>query len=277
MSLEGLGNKDWKNMEYPKDFINQIICGDCLEVMKYIPDKSIDLTITSPPYDNLRDYNGYNFDFCGVSKELFRITKSGGILVWIVSDETKQFNETLSSFKQAIYLSDECKFNLLDTMIYVKKSYAPAYPTMMRYAQTFEYMFVFSKGKPKTFNPIKIKKETSSIVDEKSSSFRQKDGSMVVTRLKAGNFYKNDCNVWVYDVGKNKDTKDVIANKHPARFPEALSRDHIYTWSNIGDLILDPMVGSGTVSKQAKLLYRNCIGIDISEEYCEIARKRLCQ
>ena len=146
---------------------------------------------------------------------------------------------------------------------------------MRRYAQTWEYMFVFSKGKPKTFNPIKINKEESSIVENKSSSFRQRDGSMVVTRLKAGNLVKSDCNVWVYDVGKNKDTKDQDAYGHPARFPEELARDHIYSWSNKNDTVMDPFMGSGTVAKQAILLDRNYVGFEISEEYCNLANSRL--
>jgi len=259
--------------------VNQIICGDCLEVMKGFPDKCIDLTVTSPPYDNLRTYNGFSFDFEGIAKELYRITKDGGVVVWVVGDETKNFCESLTSFKQVLYFVEDVGFKLLDTMIYAKKSYAPAYPNMCRYAQTFEYMFVLIKGnKPKTFNPIKTEKQQSSIRNkEEVNGYRQKDGSMTYKRMKTDNLLKNECNVWVYDVGFMKSSKDKISFKHPATFPEALAQDHILSWSNEGDIVLDPFIGSGTTAKMALLNGRNYIGIDISEEYCEIARRRVEQ
>lgn len=244
--------------------INKIYQGDCLEVMKTFPDNVIDLTVTSPPYDNLRTYRGYTFDFEGIANELYRITKKGGVVVWVVGDETRNFCESLSSFKQALYFK-EVGFNLLDTMIYYKQNYAPAYPTLRRYANQFEYMFVFSKGKPKTFNPIKVKK-----IENRNgiSGYRQKDGSVIKKIVKTTGEYKEASNVWSYPVGfKNLG--------HPAVFPEQLATDHILSWSNEGDLVLDPMCGSGTTCKMAKLNNRNYIGIEISEEYCEIIKKRL--
>ena len=264
--------------------LNKIYCMDCLEGMKLLPNECIDLTVTSPPYDNLRTYNGYieqwSFEkFQAIAKELYRITKDGGVVVWVVGDETKNFCESLTSFKQALYFVEDVGFKLLDTMIYAKKSYAPAYPNMCRYAQTFEYMFVLIKGnKPKTFNPIKTEKQQSSIRDkEEVNGYRQKDGSMTYKRMKTDNLLKNECNVWVYDVGFMKSSKDKISFKHPATFPEALAQDHILSWSNEGDLVLDPFMGSGTTAKMALLNGRNYIGIDISEEYCEIARKRIAE
>ena len=138
--------------------INKIYNENCLDTMAMMPDGFVDLIVTSPPYDNLRDYKGYSFQFEEIAKELFRVTKTGGVVVWIVADETKKFCESLSSFKQAIFFVEHCGFNLLDTMIYHKSNYAPAYPTLRRYANTFEYMFILSKGKPKTFNPIQQEK-----------------------------------------------------------------------------------------------------------------------
>lgn len=256
---------------------DKIYCGDSTEIMKEIPDNYIDLTITSPPYDNLRDYDSFSFDFYSIAKELFRITKNGGIVVWIVGDQTVDFCETLTSFDQVIYFVREAGFKLLDTMIYAKKSYAPAYPNMKRYAQTFEYMFILSKNKPKTFNPIKCnKQERSIILKEKISTFRQKDGTTKATKIKADNLIKSDCNVWVYDVGFNKSTKDTLAYEHPAIFPEELAKDHILSWSNEGDLVFDPFAGSGTTLKMAKIYNRNYIGIEISKKYCSIIEKRLC-
>jgi len=255
---------------------NSVYCGDSAKLMKEIPDNFIDLTITSPPYDSLRDYDSFSFDFYKIANDLYRITKDGGIVVWIVGDETIDFCETLTSFEQAIYFVREVGFKLLDTMIYAKKSYAPAYPNMKRYAQTFEYMFVLSKGKPKTFNPIKTFKEVRSIIkNEKVSTFRQKDGSTKPIRLKADSLKKSECNVWVYDVGFNKSSKDKISYEHPATFPEELAKDHILSWSNENELIFDPFAGSGTTLKMAKILNRDYLGFEISKKYTSIIKKRL--
>ena len=252
-------------MKTIEELKNQIICGDCLEVMKGIPDKSVDMVLTSPPYDNLRDYKGYTFNFEGIAKELFRIVKDGGVVVWIVADETSNFCESLSSFKQAIYFN-KIGFNLLDTMIYYKQNYAPAYPTLRRYANQFEYMFIFSKGKPKTFNPIQKEKVRMA---SGMSSFSKKDGSKIVKYVDRNTRLTKDAsNVWEYpSSSKNQN--------HPAVFPEKLAEDHILTWSNKGDIVLDPMCGSGTTLKMAKKNNRNYIGIDISEEYCKISEARI--
>ncbi len=239
--------------------------GDCLEVMKGIEDKSVDLTVTSPPYDNLRTYNGYTFNFEEIAKELYRITKDGGVVVWVVGDETRNFCESLSSFKQALYFN-EIGFNLLDTMIYYKQNYAPAYPTLRRYANQFEYMFVFSKGKPKTFNPIQKEKVR---IASGMSSFSKRDGSKIVKYVDRNTRPTKDAsNVWEYpSSSKNQN--------HPAVFPEKLAEDHILSWSNEGDTILDPMAGSGTTLKMAKLNNRNFIGCEISSEYCDVIKERV--
>jgi DNA modification methylase len=250
--------------------------GDSSQVLKTLPSESIDMTLTSPPYDNLRSYKGYSFDFEAIAQELYRLTKPGGVVVWVVGDETEDFCESLTSFKQAIYFVESSHFNLLDTMIYVKKCYAPAYPNMKRYAQNFEYMFVLSKGAPKTFNPIQVEKEAF-VPTRKYSSFRQRDGSIKEKEIETTNPLKAERNVWVYEVGYGHSTTDEIAFRHPATFPEQLALDHIQSWSNPGDLVLDPFVGSGTTLKAARLLGRRAIGIDISQEYCELAARRLSQ
>ena len=244
--------------------MNQVLQGDCLEVIKTLEDNSIDLTVTSPPYDNLRTYNGYTFDFEGIAKELLRVTKDGGVVVWVVGDATKQFCETLTSFKQALYFK-EIGFNLLDTMIYYKQNYAPAYPTLRRYANQFEYMFIFCKGKPKTFNPIQKVKIRNK---EEKVAYRQRDGSLIRKNKEIGRETKDASNVWFFAVGGNK-------MNHPAVFPEKLAEDHILSWSNEGDTVLDPFAGSGTTLKMAQKNNRNYIGIEISEEYIDIINKRL--
>jgi DNA modification methylase len=251
--------------------INKIYCMDNIKGMKQLDDCSVDLTVTSPPYDKLRKYNGYSFDFENVARQIYRVTKDGGVLVWVVSDETKDFCESMSSFKQSIFFVEDCSFNLLDTMIYHKSNYAPAYPSMRRYANTFEYMFVFSKGKPKTFNPIQVEKVKLQS-KTRVGKYRQADGSMTVKTMPINNGRntKDAENVWTICPTKSKQ-----AGNHPAVFPEELAKNHILSWSNSGDLVLDPFAGSGTTAKMAKLTCRNHIGFEISLEYCDIAEERL--
>ena len=240
---------------------NKVYSGDCLEVMKDIPDKSIDMVLTSPPYDNLRTYNG-SLDWGEhiwkpVIQGLFRIIKDGGVVVWVVGDATIKGSETGASFKQALYFK-EVGFNLHDTMIYEKNS--PAYPANSksnRYTQIFEYMFVFSKG-----TPIK-----NLICDKQNKWAGYKDFS---GKLKnpVPNFSPRN-NIWKYTTSFNG------VKGHPAVFPEKLANDHIISWSNEGGTILDPFAGSGTTLKMAKLNNRNYIGIEISPEYIDIINKRL--
>ena len=256
--------------------INKIYNENCLETMAKMPDNFIDLTVTSPPYDDLRTYKGYSFDFENVAKELWRITKQGGVVVWVIGDETKNFCETFSSFNQAIFFN-KCGFNLLDTMIYLKSGYAPAYPTLRRYANQFEYMFVFSKGKPKTFNPVQVDKtELTKLrqVNKMPSTFRQKDGTTIKKNTQNFNDKKSASNVWRLITGTNGHS-DKIAFKHPATFPEKLANDHIISWSKENDLVYDPFMGSGTTAKMAILNNRKYIGSEISEEYCKIIENRI--
>lgn len=247
--------------------VNKIYNENCLDTMAKMPDCFVDLTVTSPPYDNLRTYNGYSFDFEAVAKELYRVTKQGGVVVWVVGDATIRGSETGTSFKQALYFK-EIGFNLHDTMIYHKINAPLTHP---RYEQVFEYMFVFSKGKVITFNGIKDKKNicAGSVV---GGSKRDRAG---ILRRHSGNRkgkliseYGLRGNIWY------------IANRsnrlcHPAVFPEQLANDHIISWSNEGDLVYDPFMGSGTTAKMAILNNRNWIGSEISKEYCEIAEKRI--
>jgi len=253
--------------------INKIYCGDCVQLMKQISDNFIDLTVTSPPYDSLRTYKGYKFDFDNVAKELYRITKLGGVLVWVVSDETIDGNESGTSFKQALFFK-QCGFKLYDTMIY-QKNMVP-FPSSGRYYNVFEYMFVLSKGKPKTINLLKDRKNVWKSDNYKEINIRKKDGTIDTREgLYEQTEYGVRFNIWKYNVGFNFSSIDEIAKKHPAIFSEKLAEDHILSWSNERDLVLDPMVGSGTTCKMAKLNNRNFLGFDISQEYCDIANERL--
>ena len=250
-------------------FLNRIIHGNCVEIMKQMPDGFIDLTVTSPPYDDLREYNGYTFNSEEIAGELFRITKEGGVVVWVVGKKIKNGNILPTPFKQAMFFQS-IGFNLHDVMIFKKKN--TPFMRSNAYTNGFEFMFIFSKGKPKVFNPIKVPTARSGF--EMLVTNRKADGKIkkVLGELKSE---KVKDNIWEYAVGLGGTTKDKVAFKHPAVFPEKLAEDHILSWSNENDIVLDPMCGSGTTCKMAKVNNRNYIGIEISEEYCEIARERI--
>ena len=245
--------------------INKIYNENCLDTMKRMLDNFIDLIVTSPPYDNLRDYDGYSFDFKSIAKELYRVTRKGGVVVWVVGDATIKGSETGTSFKQALYFK-ECGFNLHDTMIY-EKNKAPCNEEKRKlYKDVFEFMFILSKGKPNIFNPIKIKtanpgkRSYLGQYDSKTGKLKNRNSITLEERVKD--------NIWEYSFNNDK-------TEHPAVFPEKLVRDHIFSWSNEGDLVYDSFIDSGTTAKMAHEYKRNWIGSEISEEYCELAYKRL--
>jgi len=252
--------------------LNRIYNESNLDTMGRMSDCFVDLTVTSPPYDGLRTYNGYSFRFEEIAKELYRVTKMGGVVVWVVGDSVTNGCESLSSFKQAIYFVEQAGFYLHDTMFYVKD--AMPFPESNRYNNCVEYMFVFSKGTPKTFNPIKEKTSYASR-RKRSSSNRNVDGTISKMEYEIGKEERNRFNFWNYGVGFGKTTTDKIAFEHPAMFPEKLARDHIYSWSNEGDLVYDPFGGSGTTAKMAHMLKRNWICSEISHEYVALAEKRI--
>jgi site-specific DNA-methyltransferase (adenine-specific) len=249
--------------------LDRIICGDNCEVMRKLPSESIDLVVTSPPYDDLRTYGGHSWDFYGVAWNLKRLLKPGGVIVWNVADATIDGSETLTSMKQALHFK-EMGFNVHDTMIYAKTSFSNPYPN--RYHQVWEYVFILSIGAPKTFNPIEDRKNKNAgcVV---SSTVREADGSLSKRSPKLIAENGKRFNVWEMDTAKH----DGAVFKHPAIFPEALARDHILSWSNEGDIVLDPFSGSGTTAKMAKHNGRRFIGIEVNPEYVEISEKRLAQ
>jgi len=252
--------------------LNTLYNEDCLHTMARMPENFIDLTVTSPPYDDMRKYKGYAFDVDRTSKELFRVVKYGGMVVWIVSDKSKDGSESGTSFRQALKFM-EVGFNLLDTMIYLKPPKGASGNNKI-YWQSFEYMFLFCKGKPKTINLLKDRKNKESRKGDNGTK-RMAGGELKKVARGGYGEYGRRTNVWEYAVGKGHSTKDDIAFKHPAIFPEKLAEDHILSWSNEGDLIYDPFMGSGTVAKMAKLNSREYLGSEISLEYCEIAEKRM--
>lgn len=256
-------------MNLQKKYLNKIVCGNAVDIMNELPINSIDLTVTSPPYDQLRHYNGYEFDFYKIAEGLFRVTKVGGVVVWVVGDKVKNGNRSLTSLRQAIYFQD-IGFNAHDVMIYKKKN--TPFMRSNGYTNCFEFMFVFSKGKPNTFNPLKtktVRQGKEMLVYGKGADGVNKK---VLGELKSE---KTLTNIWEYAVGLGGTTNDKIAFEHPAVFPERLAADHILSWTNENDIVFDPMCGSGTTCKMATLLNREYVGCDISKDYVNIAVKRL--
>jgi len=246
--------------------------GDCLELMKRIPDGSIDLVVTSPPYDNLRTYNDsleWSFEvFKPIALELTRCLAAGGVIVWNVADATIKGSETGSSFRQALYFKDECGLNLHDTMIWNKPNNVPR--PSNRYEQSFEYMFILSKGKPKSVNLIKDKtnvsfgRKLSGNLASKSGRIKLHGSGKTVSQFGTRN------NVWEINTQNGKHEYD-----HPAVFPIQLANDHILSWSNPGDTVLDPFMGSGTTGVACRNTGRSFIGIEKDATYFEIAKRRV--
>jgi len=245
-----------------------LYCGDCSEILPELEEKP-DLILTSPPYDDLRLYGGHSFDYTKVIDAISLALKDNGVCVWIVNDQVINGSETGTSFRQALYFMGK-GLKLHDTMIYVKNGFS--HIPKKRYNNVFEYMFVFVKGKVTKFNSINIQSRWADTF--KYTTFRQRDGSVVAKNVHINKEFPVS-NIWYFDVGYMKTTKDKLAYKHPAIFPDDLAYSHIYSWTNEGDLVCDPMCGSGTVLIQAKVLKRKAIGIEINEDYCKIIVERL--
>jgi site-specific DNA-methyltransferase (adenine-specific) len=248
--------------------LDSVICGDNVQILSGLPSDSVDLVVTSPPYDDLRTYGGHSWDFERLASELTRVLKPGGVIVWVVSDGTKDGSESLTSFKQAIHFKDVCGLSVYDTMIWKKPS--PQAPTEGRYYDVFEYMFVLSKGKPKALNLLADRVNmTAGAKGQKESRSNREDrkytGKSRVTKEMSRRF-----NVWEISRGESH-------TSHPAVFPESLAMAHVASWSNPCDVVLDPFAGSGTTLKAAKELGRRFVGIEINAEYVEICQRRIDQ
>ena len=255
-----------------KSLSHKIICGNSAIVLPKFKKNSIDLIVTSPPYDHLRSSKTYKaeFNFEQIAQELYRTLKPGGIIVWVIGDATINGSETGTSFRQALYFK-EIGFNLHDTMIY-EKNRSP-FPEHTRYYNIFEFMFIFSKGKPTTINLLKDRKNRWPEGSWGNKTSYSRDGNKVVHEKFQSEEYGVRFNIWRYNVGHGFTTKDEI--NHPAKFPEKLANDHIRSWSNEEDIILDPFVESGTTSIECERLKRNSIGIDLAQEYCQSTYDRL--
>lgn len=246
---------------------------NCLDTMAAMSDGLIDLTVTSPPYDDMRTYSGNTFSqFSKIAQELHRVTAKGGVVVWVIGDQTIKGNETGTSFRHALHFK-KIGFNLFDTMIYLKPPRG-AVGNNKTYWQSFEYMFVLSKGQPKTINLIKDRENKDSRGGD-SGTKRLRNGDLLNVKREGYGDTGRRLNVWSYLIGKGHSTKDKVAFEHPAIFPESLARDHILSWSCAGDIVYDPFLGSGTTAKMAIETGRKWIGSEISADYCRVIRKRL--
>lgn len=249
-------------------------CGDCLDVMRTMPDNSVDLVLTSPPYDNLRTYNDTLSDWTeekwqGVLREIYRLIKDGGVCVWIVADATVNGSETGTSFRQALY-AKECGFRLHDTMIWNKGGFTATGSLRVRYGSVFEYMFVFSKGSPSYFNPLRDRKNVS-FGRKKHGTIRTRDGSIksVSSKGRIFNEYGQRFNVW------EQSNTGRAGTVHPATFPVKLAEDHVKSWTRPDAVVLDPFMGSGTTGIACANLGRQFIGIEREPEYFRIAEARI--
>jgi len=244
---------------------------NCLDYLKRQPNDSIKFTLTSPPYDNIRDYQGYSFPFEEIAQELWRTTRSGGVIAWNVADATVKGSETGTSMRQALYFMS-LGFRLHDTMIYAKKNPMPAGISSKRYHQAWEYIFILSKDAPETFNPIMVKAKFGHL--NANMKHRGNEGELNYTKTKRNEFTKVR-NIFEYSIGGGISTKDKVAFKHPAIMPEQLAHDMIITWTNPGDTVFDPFTGAGTTAKMCGLTKRKFHGTEISADYCEIIKQRL--
>jgi DNA modification methylase len=254
-----------------------LLHGDCLDLLPTLEAGSIDLTVTSPPYDNLRTYNGSLTDWTqakwqGVIAELYRVTKQGGVVVWVVGDATINGSETGTSFRQALWAM-ECGFRLHDTMIYEKDAFQK--PSHNRYWACFEYMFVFTKDAPTATNMLCDRVNKNAGRNVGTRTLRNADGTTTSRKANVVNAFGKRKNVWAISCGYGRGTQDKAAYAHPATFPENLARDHILSWSNEGDTVLDPFLGSGTTGKMAVQLNRKFIGIERDPDYFAIAQRRI--
>ncbi len=259
--------------EFKSDIAMSFLLGDCKNTLKDIQTKSIDLILTSPPYDDLRDYKGFSFDFESIADELFRVLKNGGVMVWIVGDSMQKGSESLSSFKQALHFKD-IGFNIHDTMIYQKNNFSN--PSKTRYHQVFEYMFIISKGSPKTFNPLIDRKNVyAGYTTLGENTTRKKDGDFAKQKKRVITEFGMRYNIWKGNTSGQENMCKAI--KHPATFPLWLARDHILSWSNENDLVLDPFMGSGTTGVACKQLERKFIGCEIESSYLDFAKERIAK
>lgn len=247
--------------------LNRIHCGDNCDLLGQMPRECVDLVVTSPPYDDLRTYGGHSWDFFGVAWHLKRVLKPGGVIVWVVADATKDGSETGSSMEQALHFK-RLGLNLHDTMIWRKPNPRPTQSN--RYEQAWEYMLVMTAGTPKTTNVLREDSKSAGL----GPRLKHRSTGGAVDLNNEGRYHHSETkirqNVWDVLLGQD-------VGGHPAAFPFDLARDHVATWTNPGDLVLDPFSGSGTTAKAAKTLGRQFIGLEVNPEYCRIAEQRIAQ
>jgi DNA modification methylase len=256
---------------YTQDQQHKIYQCNTLDYMATLEDNSIKFVLTSPPYDNLRLYQGYSFDFERVAQELVRCLEPGGVIIWNVADATIKGSETGSSLRQALYFMD-LGLRLHDTMIYHKRNPMPASKSSKRYHQAWEYIYCFSNGTPETFNPIMVKAKYGHV--KANMKHRGTNGEIKYTQTPRNEYTKVN-NVFSYSIGGGHSTTDREAHGHPALMPEKLAQDQILTWTNPGDTVFDPFTGAGTTGKMAVTNGRAFVGTEISKEYCDLAHLRI--
>ncbi|MCQ2348080.1 MAG: site-specific DNA-methyltransferase [Paludibacteraceae bacterium] len=256
-----------------QDYLNKIICGDSGEILPTFPENSVDLVVTSPPYDDLRTYNGFQVDLHAIGKELYRVLKPGGVVVMVIQDSTKNFAKSLTSFKTIVDWCDNIGFKLFETCIYHKYGTEGAW-WKNRFRVDHEYMPIFFKGDRLQYfdkEPLKIPSKHGGKVMTGSGN-RHTDGTTSERVTRPINLMKCRGTVWDYLMAGDKNP---LKRKHPAVFPDKIPYDCIRCFCPEDGIVLDPFVGSGTTAVIAKKLGRKYIGIDISQEYCNLSNERI--
>lgn len=253
--------------------LNQIICGDAFEIVRSWPASSVDMVVTSPPYDGIRDYKGFSLNLSAVGQELHRILKDGGVVAMVIQDQTKNFGKSLTSFRTILDWCDRVGFKLFETVIYRKYGAEGAWWNK-RFRVDHEYIPVFLKGeRPQYFNKEHLKipsKHGGKTMT--GGGTRLTNGVRIATRAITINPFKCRGTIWEYMTAGDGSR---LKHQHPATFPNQLPYDFIQCFCPPDGIVLDPFVGSGTTTVAAKNLDRSYIGIDIAPAYCEIAKKRM--
>jgi DNA modification methylase len=253
--------------------INKTHCAESSVALKKLPDNCIDIVVTSPPYDRIRDYNGFECNLHNIGEQLSRVLKDGGIIVMVIQDQTKDFGKSLTTFRTILDWCDNFNLKLFETVIYKKHGAEGAWWTK-RFRVDHEYIPVFLKGK----RPAYFTKEHLKIPSKHAGktmtgcATRLTNGSTLKSKKLKINPTKCRGTIWDYvtcgDGGKLK-------HEHPATFPDKIPVDFIETFCPPGGIVLDPFMGSGTTALAALNLGRNFLGFDISNEYVSLANKRV--
>lgn len=251
----------------------RLLTGDACEILPTIRESSVDLTVFSPPYDGLRDYKGKpSFDMAVLGREILRVTKEGGVCCMVIQDATKNGAKSLTSFRTACLFAD-LGWRLFECCIYSRAGVPGAWWTK-RFRVDHEYIFIFTRGDglPRRFDKTSLMVESKYAGITAGGTKRTTKGDFVAIKKTVISPLKCRGTIWHYAASNTERNK--TKSEHPATYPDSLARDIISCFSKEGDLVLDPMMGSGTTGIASVNMGRRFLGIEISVQYMEIAKRR---